>query len=88
MANRQVLELFKKPTGLAVVKACKSIMNQPPKPKKNTRTVLAPPPTVPSISPSIYGIELEEGLDVEWHWLEFPDGNKVVTNYRVLPVKS
>jgi hypothetical protein len=60
------------------------MMNQPPEPKKNTRTVLAPPPTAPSIPPSIYGVELEFGLDVEWHWLELPDGNKVVTQYRII----
>jgi hypothetical protein len=55
---------------------------------KKTRVVQAPSPTDPSLPPSIYWLELEEGLEVEWRWIELPDGHKVVTDYRVFPIES
>jgi hypothetical protein len=41
-------------------------MNHPEKPKSNTYTVQAPPPTDPLILPSIYSIELRNDQEVEW----------------------
>ena len=57
------------------------------KPTK-TRVIPAPPPTSPYIIPSIYSIELDESLDVEWKWLELPDGNKVVIDYRIYTISN
>ncbi|MCW6035996.1 hypothetical protein K4A83_06880 [Spirulina subsalsa FACHB-351] len=48
------------------------------------RFIPAPPPTDPSIPPSIFGIELEGDRDVEWQWLNLPNGHRVVTGYRVV----
>ena len=56
-------------------------MNNQPKPKK---IVYAPPPSDSSLFPSIYSIEINEDEEVEWQWLELPDGNRVVTNYKIL----
>ena len=58
-----------------------SSINSKPKPKK---VVYAPPPTDSSIFASIYSIEINEDEEVEWKWLELPDGNRVVTNYKIL----
>jgi hypothetical protein len=44
----------------------------------------APPPTDPSIIPSIYSIELQVNQKVEWLWIELPDGNRVVTGYKII----
>ncbi len=56
-------------------------INNEPKPKK---VVYAPSPSDPSLLTSIYSIELDEDEQVEWQWLELPDGNRVVTNYKIL----
>jgi hypothetical protein len=48
----------------------------------------APSPTDPSIMPSIYCVELEEDLDVEWQWTCLPDGNRVVTDYKLVPKEN
>ncbi len=56
-------------------------INSQPKPKK---IVYAPPPSDSSLLPSIYSIEINEDEEVEWQWLELPDGNRVVTNYKIL----
>ena len=56
-------------------------VNSPQKPKK---IVYAPLPTDSDIFISIYSIEINENEEVEWQWLELPDGNKVVTNYKIL----
>ena len=58
-----------------------SSINSKPKPKK---VVYAPPPTDSSIFTSIDSIEINEDEEVEWKWLELPDGNRVVTNYKIL----
>ena len=53
-------------------------------PSKQTKVVYAPSPSDPSLFPSIYSIEINEEEEVEWQWLELPDGNRVVTNYKIL----
>ena len=59
-----------------------SSINSQTKPKK---VVYAPSPSDSSyLFTSIYSIEINEDEEVEWQWLEFPDGNRVVTNYKIL----
>ena len=58
-----------------------SSINSQPKRKK---VVYAPSPSDSSIFTSIYSIEINEDEEVEWQWLELPDGNRVVTNYKIL----
>ena len=58
-----------------------SSINSQPKPKK---VVYAPPPSDSSLFTSIYSIEINEDEEVEWQWLELPDGNRVVTDYKIL----
>ncbi|WP_217523296.1 hypothetical protein [Pleurocapsa sp. PCC 7327] len=60
-------------------------MNNLVKEGKNTYIVQAPPPSSPDIVPSIYWIELAEGFLVEWLWTYLPDGNRVVTDYKLIP---
>ena len=48
------------------------------------KLVAAPPPSDSSIIPSIYGIIINKGEEVEWQWLELPDSNRVVTNYKII----
>jgi hypothetical protein len=52
------------------------------KPTKR-RFVEAPHPTATYIIPSIYGIELQEDEEVEWCWLDLPDGNRVVIDCKI-----
>jgi hypothetical protein len=52
------------------------------------KIVNAPPPSDLSMFTSIYSIEIEEHQEVEWQWLELPDGNKVVTDYNVIQTKT
>jgi hypothetical protein len=52
--------------------------------ESNTYIVQAPPPTDLSILPSIYWIKLRNGQEVEWQWTELPDGNRVVTGYKII----
>ncbi len=49
-----------------------------------TKFIPAPPPTDPAIPPSIYGIEVNADQTVEWEWLKLPDGNRVVTSYKIV----
>ena len=56
-------------------------INSQPKRKK---VVYAPSPSDSSLLTSIYSIEIDEDEEVEWQWLELPDGNRVVTNYKIL----
>jgi hypothetical protein len=51
---------------------------------KQTKVVYAPSPSSSYLFTSIYSIEIYEDEEVEWKWLELPDGNRVVTNYRIL----
>jgi hypothetical protein len=51
--------------------------------ESKTYIYMAPPPTDPEIIPSIYSIELREDQEVEWHWTHLPDGNAVVTGYKI-----
>jgi hypothetical protein len=51
---------------------------------KNTYIEKAPPPSDPSIIPSIYAIELQNNQKVEWVWTQLPDGNRVVTGYKII----
>ena len=51
---------------------------------KRKKVVYAPPPSDLSIFTSIYSIEINEDEEVEWQWLELPDGNRVVINYKIL----
>ena len=62
-----------------------STINSQIKPKK---TVYAPAPSDSSLFTSIYSIEINEEEEVEWQWLELPDGNRVVTNYKILSQKK
>ncbi len=57
-----------------------SSVNNKPRQKK---VVYAPPPSDPSLFPSIYSIEIQEDEEVESQWLELPDGNRVVTDYKI-----
>ena len=52
------------------------------------RIVKAPAPTDPSIPNSIFSIELNEDEEVEWHWFNLPDGNRVVTRYKVFKINK
>lgn len=63
-------------------------MSSPPVSPNQTYVEMAPPPTDPSIPPSIYWIELRFDQVVEWRWMELPDGNRVVTDFKVLPRKQ
>jgi hypothetical protein len=56
--------------------------------KKPKKIVKTPAPSDPSIIPSIYCIELDCDEEVEWQWLELPDGNRVVTNYKIICKKT
>ena len=49
----------------------------------NTRVVCPPPPSAPYLFTSIYSITLKADQDVEWQWLELPDGNRVVIDYKI-----
>ena len=51
---------------------------------KHTYIEKAPPPSSPSIIPSIYSIELQMNQKVEWLWTDLPDGNRVVTGYKII----
>lgn len=48
------------------------------------KIVYAPPPSDSSLFTSIYSIEIDRDREVEWQWLELPDGNRVVTNYKII----
>ena len=54
----------------------------------NTRIVYAPPPSASYLFTSIYSITLKEDQDVEWQWLELPDGNRVVIDYKIIDRQS
>ena len=56
-------------------------INSQPKSKK---IVYAPSPSDSSLFTSIYSIEIDADEEVEWQWLELPDGNRVVTDYKIL----
>lgn len=51
---------------------------------RETHIIQAPLPTDSSILPSIYWIELALDQAVEWLWTVLPDGNRVVTGYKVI----
>ena len=59
-------------------------MNHLEQTKRNTYVLPAPAPTDSSILPSIYWIEVRNDQNVEWQWTELPDGNRVVTNYKII----
>jgi hypothetical protein len=65
-----------------VTKPVKSIIGSK---DRETYIIHAPPPTDSAIMPSIYWIELAIDQAVEWLWTVLPDGNRVVTGYRVIP---
>ncbi len=52
--------------------------------QERKKIVCAPPPSDLSIFTSIYCIEINENEEVEWQWLELPNGNRVVTNYKII----
>lgn len=54
----------------------------------NTRIVCPPPPSASYLFTSIYSITLREDQDVEWQWLELPDGNRVVINYKIIDCQA
>jgi hypothetical protein len=58
-------------------------MNQQQRTRSSTRVIYPPLPTDPAIFPSIFSLEIREELEVEWQWTHFPDGNGVVTGYRL-----
>lgn len=49
-----------------------------------TKIVYAPRSSDPKLFTSIYSITVDEDQEVEWQWLELPDGNQVVINYKVI----
>ena len=51
---------------------------------KQKKVVYAPSPSDSSLFTSIYSIEIDEGEEVDWQWLELPDGNRVVINYKII----
>jgi hypothetical protein len=57
---------------------------KPQEETKKTYVCYAPPPSNPSIIPSIYCIEVEEDIEVEWLWTVLPDDSRVVTGYRLI----
>lgn len=57
--------------------------SNPQEETKKTYICYAPPPSDSSIIPSIHCIEVEEDIEVEWLWTTLPDGNRVVTGYRL-----
>lgn len=63
-------------------------MNPQHLPENGKKIVEAPLPSDPSIIPSIYCIEIDRDEEVEWHWLELPDGNRVVTDYKIISKKT
>ena len=50
----------------------------------NARIFCPPPPSASYLCTSIYSITLREDQDVEWQWLELPDGNRVVIDYKII----
>ena len=52
------------------------------------RVVYAPPPSASYLFTSIHSITLREDQDVEWQWLEIPDGNRVVIDYKIINRQS
>lgn len=52
------------------------------------RVVVAPPPSDPNLFTSIHSITLYEYQEVEWLWLEFPDGNRVVIDYKITCISN
>ena len=63
-------------------------MNSTNSETKRKKVVYAPSPTDSSIFASIYSIEINEDEEVEWQWLELPDGNRVVINYKILSTRK
>ncbi|MBE9043944.1 hypothetical protein IQ255_05915 [Pleurocapsales cyanobacterium LEGE 10410] len=57
-----------------------SIDSQP----KQTKVVYAPSASDSYLLTSIYSIEIDADRGVEWKWLELPDGNRVVTDYKII----
>jgi hypothetical protein len=49
-----------------------------------TKIVYAPLPTDLDIIPSIISIEIQEEYDIQWFWTDLPNGNRVVTNYKII----
>ncbi|MGD1918357.1 MAG: hypothetical protein ACFCAD_05390 [Pleurocapsa sp.] len=49
-----------------------------------TRVICPPPPSDSYLFTSIYSITLRADQDVEWQWLELPDGNRVVIDYKII----
>lgn len=47
------------------------------------RLVYPPPPTDTSLPASIFCLEIREEFEVEWQWTNLPDGNRVVTDYKL-----
>ncbi|NJM89326.1 MAG: hypothetical protein HC847_21345 [Hydrococcus sp. RU_2_2] len=62
--------------------------SKPQQETKKTYICYAPPPSDASIIPSIYCIEVEEDIEVEWLWTTFSDGNRVVTGYQLIQKQS
>ncbi len=60
------------------------VPQQQPSERQRTRIVAAPQPTDPAIPPSIFSIEVREDQDVQWHWLDLPDGNRVAIDYDLI----
>lgn len=60
-------------------------MNRSQQTSSAVRVVYPPQPTDPSIPASIFSLEIHEELEVEWQWTHLPDGNSVVTGYRLFP---
>jgi hypothetical protein len=60
------------------------IMNNISDSRNQKKVIAAPPPTNSEIIPSIYSIKINLDEEVEWQWLELPDGNRVVIDYKII----
>ena len=56
--------------------------------RSKRRIVKTPASTDPSIPNSIFSIEVNEDEEVEWQWLNLPDGHRVVTRYKVFKMNK
>ncbi len=51
---------------------------------KEKRVVQAPQAGNPSMPNSVLSVELSDDEEVEWQWTHFPDGQSIVTGYKIV----
>lgn len=59
-------------------------MSQPNKIMNAKRVVTAPQPNNPSMPASVLSVELSNDEEVQWQWTHFPNGQSVVTGYKIV----